>query len=44
MPHTPVRVTIRVTREPNQQRKPRTHTWVGHERKLALLWESGYFI
>lgn len=44
MSTVPVQVIIRITRRYEAPRKPRTFKWVGHERKLAALWENGLFI
>lgn len=44
MQHIPVRVVIRITRQPNKPQKRRVHKWIGYERGLAGLWETGYFI
>mgnify|MGYP007011031882 CR=1 FL=1 len=44
MANIPVRVIIRVTRQDNRPRKRRALRWIGYERGLASLWETGYFI
>lgn len=44
MPDIPIRVTIRVSTAGGRVRRPRTHKWVGYERRLATLWETNYFI
>jgi hypothetical protein len=44
MPDIPIRVTIKVTTAPDRVRRPRTFKWIGYERRLASLWETGYFI
>lgn len=43
MPHIPIRVIIRITRQ-DPTRRPKVLRWVGYERRLAGLWETGYFI
>lgn len=43
MANIPVRVTIKITRKPRPVRRPRTQRWIGYERELAFLWETGYF-
>lgn len=44
MSHIPVRVIIRITKQANRPRKSRAMKWIGYERDLAMLWETGYFI
>ena len=44
MQECPIRVTIKVHTQPNRPRRPRTFKWIGYERKLAGLWETGYFM
>lgn len=44
MPDISVRVTIRVQTKHNRVRRPRTFKWVGYERRLSGLWETGYYI